>query len=449
MEENKFEKQVQQKMDELKIPPSESVWQKIEMRIEKRKPRRRILFFILPLFFLLGGYWIYNAYHSTSKGYLRDKNILRSDSKESEVKNVNESTSKNVNPVNTALVKQKVNNDVTVMTTSNSNSSKSHSSKFINNNKLTSKIISPENGDVNILEEKNEKKLNVEKDNGEPESEKLGQIVQSQNVTDTKKDSNQNIDSNVPLKKSLEKNAKETDTSKTVAAAKNKSSKDKWQVGLLFSGGVSAVGNNFLALQNSLPADYINASPSGPGQINQFVPSKTKNSFAFIVGGFAEKNILKKAKLSLGINFKLFNTTNSIGTKNDSTRALAAGNKSNYRNHFSFIEFPVEFKFQIISSKQFPLFWNAGITISQMLGSNALQFNQNTGYYFTDNSLFNKTNIGLNTGFTTNIFSRQKGTLSIGPYFFYDLSKLANKGLYENKHFVFAGLRSEFLFGRK
>jgi len=26
MEENKFEKQVQQKMDELKIPPSDSVW---------------------------------------------------------------------------------------------------------------------------------------------------------------------------------------------------------------------------------------------------------------------------------------------------------------------------------------------------------------------------------------------------------------------------------------
>ena len=35
MEENKFERQVQQKMDELKILPSDSVWKKIEVRLEK------------------------------------------------------------------------------------------------------------------------------------------------------------------------------------------------------------------------------------------------------------------------------------------------------------------------------------------------------------------------------------------------------------------------------
>ena len=37
MEENSFEKQVQQKMDELKIQPSDSVWGKIEAQIEKKK----------------------------------------------------------------------------------------------------------------------------------------------------------------------------------------------------------------------------------------------------------------------------------------------------------------------------------------------------------------------------------------------------------------------------
>ena len=71
MEENKFEKQVQQKMDELKIHPSDSVWEKIEVRIEKRKRSNRGLFLFLLLFFvfLTGGYLLWNInHHSITEG---------------------------------------------------------------------------------------------------------------------------------------------------------------------------------------------------------------------------------------------------------------------------------------------------------------------------------------------------------------------------------------------
>ena len=65
MEENKFEKQVQQKMDELKIHPSDSVWEKIEARIGKRKRPNRGLFLFLLFFcvFLIGGYLLWNTGH--------------------------------------------------------------------------------------------------------------------------------------------------------------------------------------------------------------------------------------------------------------------------------------------------------------------------------------------------------------------------------------------------
>lgn len=55
---NDFEKQVQQKMDELQFAPSAAVWQQVEARIAPR--RRRRLFFWLPLLFILagGGWWI-------------------------------------------------------------------------------------------------------------------------------------------------------------------------------------------------------------------------------------------------------------------------------------------------------------------------------------------------------------------------------------------------------
>src|SRR5450432_779468 len=70
MEENKFERQIQQKMDELKIHPSDSVWKKIEVRIEKRKRSNRGLFlFVLFICgFLAGGYLLWNTFHHSITG---------------------------------------------------------------------------------------------------------------------------------------------------------------------------------------------------------------------------------------------------------------------------------------------------------------------------------------------------------------------------------------------
>src|SRR6476659_4225224 len=64
MEENKFEKQVQQKMDDLKIHPSDAVWEKIEARIEKRRRPVRGLFLLIFLCVLLtGSYVLWNTRH--------------------------------------------------------------------------------------------------------------------------------------------------------------------------------------------------------------------------------------------------------------------------------------------------------------------------------------------------------------------------------------------------
>lgn len=58
---NDFEKQVQQKMDELQFAPSDAVWQQVEARIAPR--RRRRLFIWLPLLLLMlgaAGWWLQN-----------------------------------------------------------------------------------------------------------------------------------------------------------------------------------------------------------------------------------------------------------------------------------------------------------------------------------------------------------------------------------------------------
>jgi len=48
---NEFEKQVQQKMEELQLVPSAPVWEKIEEQIRRKKDRRRLILHLGGLLF--------------------------------------------------------------------------------------------------------------------------------------------------------------------------------------------------------------------------------------------------------------------------------------------------------------------------------------------------------------------------------------------------------------
>ena len=45
MQENEFEKRIQEEMGEFRLRPSETVWEKVEEQLKKKK-RRRVVFFI-------------------------------------------------------------------------------------------------------------------------------------------------------------------------------------------------------------------------------------------------------------------------------------------------------------------------------------------------------------------------------------------------------------------
>src|SRR5689334_3778532 len=63
MSDHEFEKQVQQKLGELKLRPSTAVWTEVEKNIRHDKRRRRFLFW-LPVFFLFlatSGYVLYRT----------------------------------------------------------------------------------------------------------------------------------------------------------------------------------------------------------------------------------------------------------------------------------------------------------------------------------------------------------------------------------------------------
>jgi hypothetical protein len=238
-----------------------------------------------------------------------------------------------------------------------------------------------------------------------------------------------------------------------------KKKKDHWNFGITLSGGTSMINKNS-SFRNS--AFFV----SDPGSYNNggipsyyYSPSQINNSMGFIAGIFAEKNISAKKKISIGISYKYFSFLNKVGTRIDSLYSLpqsyslnyaySSVNLKTYHNNFLFLEVPVSIKFQLNNNSNLPIFWNAGINISQLIRTNALQFNSGAGLYYSDNSFFNKTQFGLSSGFSATLFAKGKRPFNLEPYFYYSATSLANKGLYDKKHFSFIGLRTEILFRKK
>jgi hypothetical protein len=69
MSDHDFEKQVQQKMEQLRLRPSDAVWTKVDKRIRKERRRRRVVLW-LPLFLLCvvaGGYFYFDTQSNNNK----------------------------------------------------------------------------------------------------------------------------------------------------------------------------------------------------------------------------------------------------------------------------------------------------------------------------------------------------------------------------------------------
>jgi hypothetical protein len=430
---NEFEKQVRQKMDELQIHPSETVWENVKVQITKPERKRWtiILLFVIAGIFL-GGYWLWQPDY-------KHKSI-------SQLKN----TGKNNQ---TIIENKKMNEDnhvkVTKPNPNYNRGSKLISSSIVTYNRSSKKPLAKFNED-----EKNEivdAKTEIINDT---HSEIEPVFTESDKNEIANANGKQDSLTSQPLTAEIKPKDETPGLSPTKHTISLKQS-HKWKLGVSVSAGVSGVADNFLGVgEDKSLADAYSSSP-GTGGVNTgsngtAIPSKLQRAGGFIAGDFAEKYISKTKKFSVGINYKNYSTTNRVGEKNDTTNYFRLNNSGNkYHNSFNFIELPVSLKFQLWNGKKVPLFLHSGFVVSQLINSNSLQYNLTSQSYSNNNSLLNKTQIGFTTGLSASLFSKQKTTLLIGPDFYFGATSLARSGLYTKKHFSYIGLRSEIIFGKK
>ena len=442
MQENNFERQVQLKMEELKLYPQEHVWEYIYANIKKEKRRRWLLVFFLIFLagILYGGFLLLSPKISTNTV------------KQIQAPNIPGNNNLKQSPVY-AKPDSIQNTSATTQITSLKNdrsisqaNEKQHTTAIllpgqIENKEKKSSRNSSENISQGITEKENNDSLSpvTKETNAQAAAPEEKKATGLQNISGTPISTSGDT-SGSPVTDSTKKD-EVIKTIPTATSGKKSKTKNRWKWGISLSGGISTVSEKFLG--SSSQNQGIVALSSG--YISGFTSSEIKPSFAATAGIFTEKNISPTAQIAIGLNYKLFSTTNKVGA--DSAAYFQSRNAQNtYHNYYHFIELPVTIYIQL--NKKIPLFWNAGVSISELLSSNALQFNGATGLYYHDNSVFNKTQVGLSTGIEIQL-AKQKRQIFIGPSLHYNITKFSNTGIYLGEHFNFIGLHLRVIPGKK
>jgi len=459
MQENEFEKKLQQKMDELQVQPAEELWPKIKAEVAKRNGRRRrFIFFFLLAAMLFAGLLLTDIFKGKGKN---DSSIAAT-----QLKNQIDNTA----TANTGLansnepVKQAVNEPVQQSTAvvakslDEANTLGQKPLAVTNHIGKTAKIKGTKKGAVKMNVAgglQDEMESEKESSAGQQYNEVVNTAVVPDTIDEEKKSTTKDnsiekdevkkeVVINEPAKKETIKPQQKT-AGEAVKTGKKKNS-NSWNIAFSLTVGRSSTGNSYLT-DKSLAAyqDNVGNSAGSPGSY-LYTPSSTKPGFAFAAGIKLVRNLSAHNSIAAGLQYAAQNTLINTGERVYASTAVrdvffTQGSTKSYTNHYHFISIPVSFSTSVLHIGKSNLNLEAGMSLSRLISTNALNFNTTQGLYYPDNSLFNKTIVGLSAAASINLFPASKFSFSAGPEFTYSLTPLASAGMYSKSHYSFLGIR--------
>jgi hypothetical protein len=472
---NSFEKQVKEKMDELQFEPTAPVWQNIEKQIRTKKDRRRLILWLPFLFLLLcGGIWWFSAGNRSSQVMTTDNKTV---AKETAIDGKNQTQNgtspqpsletKNTTPpveknnvaqqeitndkIEPAAIKRNYirNNDLSLLKRPSLSAKKTNNASVLASPKLATgeKIIASSGNSVTGNNESNQP-VNKE-NNSKSFSNKADTSLHK--IAD-KKDS---------VAKYKVAGVKTDTANNAVAEAERypKKKSSKWKFGVLANAGTSGIGKGLGSLSLNKSYDAMAVSSPATPQFNNPNPSPVKNDLAFSIGFVAKKEISDRIYFSAGLQYNYYSTKITVGKMRQDSAVynyslaqsfsryyLNSGTSfKDYRNQYHFISLPVAIDWQVL--KKTPLSLQAGLSLQQLISTNALLYDAQNNIYFSDESSFNKTQLFSNFGFSYAVINKEKISLSLGPQIQYGISKLDKNS--SAKHLFSLGITTQILFQKK
>ena len=474
---NEFEKQVQQKMEELQLVPSAPVWEKIEEQIRRKKDRRRLILW-LPLLclFLAAGVWWLNSgdngrkemslQQSTSSGENRNTNQPVKETGATGVPAIQKGTAKNTddkqeNKKSIQAEQSKVENSTTIIhenklpvahqpvnqlkqtrPAENANQyGKEAKGRPVTAEAQASRTdISVQQADISAGNNK-EKEIAKKEKPSVTETGRNDSLVQSGSVTQPAPVKNQTA---VPKREPVKK-----DTTASVpvkyAAAKNKK---KWTLGLEAGGGLAGISNGLKLFGGQKSLDAVPVAMPSTGMF-YFDASPEENKMHLSLGLTARRKLGRKFSFSTGLQYNLYSTSILVGRKIDSSGRLASSYSNqyanmgigmqDYTNHYHFIGIPLDMELRIL--KKINL--HTGVLVQELVATDALRYNFSAQLYYNDIHAYKRTQLFSATGLDY-VLALKNHTVMAGPVLQYGFSNMEKDDL--TKRLFSFGLRAKFLF---
>jgi hypothetical protein len=244
--------------------------------------------------------------------------------------------------------------------------------------------------------------------------------------------------------------------------------KYSWEAG--FAGGIGfSSQNKTLFQQPTIMSDLSpNAAPV-TGRPKTY-SSEVQPDLSYWAGIVIQRPLSKVLTLSLGLDLHYYSTKVQIGEKVDNSLSSSSspslltgqsqyvqtaaaypyyysvGNKDVFVNRYYFLELPGSVVWQVNHSRNLPLFWEGGFSLSYLVSSNALYFNSKSGVFYKDGNATKKTQLNLTTALLVGLPVRGI-RLQAGPQVQYGLTSLQSQGS-GMQHLFYGGLRLVLLPGK-
>ncbi|MET0393911.1 MAG: hypothetical protein ABW019_12255 [Chitinophagaceae bacterium] len=478
MPENEFEKAVQQRMEELRLPPAPSVWLRVEEELKKKRKRRIGFFFLLLVGLTLLGYsgYLLSGHHRAP---------VQAGQKEVVAKPVADTTTIHV-PTDHTKQDIAIKNDTPVAGTAAADQKTPAQTTATNgaviqgSRQLLPAGPSPTNRVVSAVPRKaysatsspavapvqqqpvpvpvntpvttgadgrqDSPVITAMQDMpaaGKPDTLVLATVADRPDTTAFTAAIGRQPDS-----------LAEKNTDPLAAIQKKKDSKLRFGIDL--SAGITTSRNNLFSLQTpAYSADFPYSSPSSStgGSTPIAPPSLIRAGPSVRIGGLAELSLSRRSRMAAGLRYTYLSEKIKVGNYRDtavlsnsylgnsiSLTGIYRGPQSKpHTNRYHFIELPIWYRLRLGNGK-LPLTWNAGLSAGYLLGTNALVYDTAAGGIYVHNlKALRRFQASVNTGFSLR-FGRQGGLeWSVGPEFSMALTQLVRQEPFIKKRYLLYG----------
>jgi hypothetical protein len=257
---------------------------------------------------------------------------------------------------------------------------------------------------------------------------------------------------------------KKAGTTSIVVPAK----KRPWEAGFVAGAGISKLNrlnseNAAAAVSYQAMSFYsINGSSSGKHSVSDIRPDAS-----WFGGIYLQKPLSSRLIFNTGMNLHYYSTRLTVGEQvktyvNPSVSLLvptiapaaisatlySAGDVQTVTNRYYFLEVPVGLQWKLNKSSMLPLFVEGGLSLSRLMSSNGLFYDEKNGVYTKDASAMNKTQLDVSSALMVGLpFHGIR--MQVGPQVQYGLTPLVNNQSLGDQHFFYTGIRLVVLPGRR